>query len=76
MNYRLYITSDPDIMLGKPIIRDTRITVALIIRKMSEGAQFRDLLEMYPHLTETHLLAALAYASDVLANEEIIRLSA
>lgn len=76
MDYRPYIISNPKIMLGKPIIKDTRITVALIIRKMSEEAQFSDLLEMYPHLKEIHLLAALAYASDVLANEDVILLSA
>lgn len=45
MNYTEYIESNPDIMLGKPVIRGTRITVELIIQKLSEGASHQQLLE-------------------------------
>jgi Protein of unknown function (DUF433) len=45
------IAVDPDVMLGKPVIRGTRITVELILRKLSEGASEAELLEAYPHLT-------------------------
>ncbi|GAB3911348.1 DUF433 domain-containing protein [Larkinella knui] len=63
-------------MLGKPVIKGTRITVELLLRKMSEGATIPDLLKMYPHLQEADVLAALMYASDLMANEEMIDLSA
>jgi uncharacterized protein (DUF433 family) len=61
-------------MLGKPVIRGTRITVELILRKMAEGATAKDLLNMYPHLQQEDVMAALMYASEVLANEEVIEL--
>ncbi|KAA9352989.1 DUF433 domain-containing protein [Larkinella humicola] len=76
MNYRERIIADHQIMLGKPVIKGTRITVELILRKMSEGAAIPDLLRMYPHLQEEDVLAALMYASDLMANEEMIDLSA
>ncbi len=75
MNYREYIITNPNIMLGKPIIKGTRLTVELILRKLSEGASTVDLLEMYPHLEPIHILASFAYASDVMANEETISMS-
>ena len=63
---------DPKIMLGKPTIRGTRITVELILRKLAEGATEADLLEAYPHLTSQAIHAAMAYAADTLAHEELI----
>ncbi len=63
---------NPKIMLGKPVIRGTRITVELIVRKLSEGAKEEDLLDAYPHLTVEDIRAALAYAADSLAHEEVI----
>ena len=72
MNYKERIISDYQIMLGKPVIKGTRITVELLLRKLSEGATTSDLLAMYPHLQEADILAALMYASDVMANEEMI----
>lgn len=66
------IVSDHRVMLGKPIIRGTRITVELILRKLAQGATSTDLLKMYPHLTQADILAVLAYAADTLANEEIL----
>ena len=74
MNYKDRITSDHQVMLGKPVIRGTRITVELILRKMSEGATTNDLLTMYPSLQQEDVMAALMYASEVLANEEVIEL--
>ena len=68
--YDDYIITDYRVMLGKPILKGTRLTVELILRKLSEGASHADMLKMYPHLSEAHLLAVLAYAADVLANEE------
>ena len=76
MNYRERIVSDYQVMLGKPVIKGTRITVELLLRKLSEGATAQDLVRIYPHLQEADVTAALMYASDILANEEVIMLTA
>lgn len=66
------IEINPEVMLGKPVIRGTRITVELILRKLSEGATEADLLEGYPRLTRQDIQAALAYAASSLAHETIL----
>ena len=68
------IVRDPAIMFGKPVIRGTRITVELILRKIGEGATQADLLDAYPGLTAEDIKAAVAYAADTLAHEETILL--
>lgn len=60
------------VMVGKPVIRGTRIPVELILRKLSEGATEADLLDAYPRLTPEDIRAALAYAADTLAHENIV----
>lgn len=72
MNYTEYIESNAEIMLGKPVVKGTRISVALILKKLSEGATTQDLIGAYPNLNETSIKAVLAYASDVIANETVI----
>ena len=66
------ITVDPKVMLGRPVIRGTRIPVELILRKLAEGAPDAELLDAYPHLTRADIRAALAYAADALAHEDVI----
>jgi uncharacterized protein (DUF433 family) len=66
------IEINPKVMLGKPVIRGTRIPVELIIRKLSEGATEGDLLDAYPRLTVEDIKAALAYAAASLAHEVIV----
>lgn len=70
------IEINPEVMMGKPVIRDTRITVELILRRLSEGATEADLLDDYPRLSHEDVLAALAYAANVVAHEDIIFLPA
>lgn len=65
------IVSDPDIMVGKPTIRGTRITVELILEKLGEGMTIEEMLEAYPHLTREQVLAALQFAADYLRDEDI-----
>ena len=55
---------DPDIMLGKPVIRGTRVTVELILRKLAEGVAESDLIDAYPQLTSDDIKAAIAYEAD------------
>jgi len=66
------ITVDRKVMLGKPIIRGTRIPVELILRKLSEGATEADLLDAYPRLTRDDIQAAIGYAADTLVHEEMV----
>jgi uncharacterized protein (DUF433 family) len=66
------IITNPEIMLGKPIIRGTRITVEIILRKLSEGANFEDILKMYPNITIEDIYVAIDYAANTIANEEIL----
>ena len=53
------IEKNPDVMLGKPVIKGTRIPVELIIRKLGEGASIEDLLDAYPNLGQNDIHAAL-----------------
>ena len=66
------IEINPAVMLGKPVIRGTRIPVELILRKLAEGATEADLLDGYPRLAREDIQAALAYAADSLAHETIL----
>jgi uncharacterized protein (DUF433 family) len=66
------IALDPTIMLGKPVVRGTRITVELIVRKLGEGLSELDVLEAYPSLKVEDIRAALEYAADSLAHEQTI----
>ena len=65
----------PDVMLGKPVIRGTRIPVELIVREIGEGASIEDLLDGYPNLTKESVQAAFVYAADIIGNENIIYLN-
>jgi len=64
------IEINPEIMLGKPVIRGTRVTVELLLRALSEGATEADLLDAYPHLTLEDIKAAIAYAADAVGREQ------
>jgi len=67
MNDRIEL--NPDVMLGKPVIKGTRVPVELIVRKLGEGASIEDLLDRYPNLKKEDIQAALTYAANTLANE-------
>jgi uncharacterized protein (DUF433 family) len=72
MNYRDFISADSAVMLGKPVFSGTRIPVELVLRKMSEGMEFSEILVAYPALTKNALLAAISYIADILEREEVI----
>ena len=69
------IQINPRIMMGKPVIKGTRVTVELILRKLSEGAEEGSLLDAYPRLTKEDIQAAIRYAADSLAHEETVILT-
>lgn len=60
------ITSDPKVMMGKPVIAGTRITVEHILEELAAGSTIEELLESHPRLTREAVRAALAYALEVL----------
>jgi len=66
------IERNPEILFGKPVIKGTRITVEFLMRKLADGFNVEEILEMYPHLTLAQIQAAFAYAADIIANEIVI----
>jgi len=64
------IEINPAVLGGKPVVRNTRISVELLLRKLAEGATIPELLDAYPRLTADDVRACLAYAADTIANEE------
>lgn len=68
------IEINPQILAGKPVIKGTRISVELILRMLSQGISVEEILEEYPHLTEEDVKAALTYAAEALAVEEVLPL--
>ncbi|MBK7873733.1 MAG: DUF433 domain-containing protein [Saprospiraceae bacterium] len=67
-----YIEINPKVMMGKPVIKGTRITVELILEKLSVGESFQEILDEHPRLRQEHILAALAFATATLKNEVLI----
>lgn len=66
------ITSDPAILGGKPIIRGTRISVAMILEWMASGASRDEILNSYPHLTALDIEQALEYAAAAVQNDVVL----
>ena len=66
------IEINPDVMLGKPVVGDTRIPVELVLRKLGEGATTDDLLDAYPRLMKHDIHGCLVYAADTIAREETV----
>lgn len=72
MDWRQYIERAPSVMLGKPIFRDTRITVEFVLERLAQGARPEDLVRSHPPLTIEHVKAALGYALSVVRQDELI----
>jgi uncharacterized protein (DUF433 family) len=73
-DYAQRISTNPKVMVGKPVIRGTRIPVDLIVRMCAQGLSEQEILAEYPNLTLEDIHAALAYAADVVAGETILPL--
>jgi uncharacterized protein (DUF433 family) len=71
-DWRDRITADPGILVGKPIIKGTRISVELILGWLASGWSFEQILESYPHITREDVLAALAFAAEMMREDEYI----
>ena len=60
------IACDPEILMGKPVVKGTRLSVELILEKLSNGESMEDILTAHPRLTKEGIFSALGYASKVL----------
>ncbi len=69
MNWRDHIHSDPAILGGKPVISGSRISVELILERLSDGWSEDDLLRSFPHVTREQVRAAIAFAADMVSEE-------
>lgn len=75
-DYQNRVVVDPKVMLGKPLIKGTRITIELILRQLAQGIPTEDILENYPHLVRKDVLAAIAYANKLVEEESVYPLGA
>lgn len=74
MNWQGRIVVSPGVLVGKPIIKGTRIAVELVIDLLGRGYSQQQILEQYDHLTSEDIQACLAYASEVLRGEKVYAL--
>ena len=74
--FRQRITLDPNVMVGKPVIRGTRIPVELIVRMLAQGVSEEEILIEYPRLQPADIRAALTYAAETVAHEDVFPLMA
>jgi uncharacterized protein (DUF433 family) len=71
MSYGEMIVSDPQVMMGKPVIAGTRITVESILERLAAGESVEQILDAHPRLNEAGIRAALAFAADALRADVI-----
>jgi uncharacterized protein (DUF433 family) len=71
MTWQDRITIDPNLLVGKPIIKGTRMSVEFVVDLLGRGWNTAQVLKEYDHLTADDIQACLAYASDVLKSEAI-----
>ncbi|MBI3538074.1 MAG: DUF433 domain-containing protein [Chloroflexi bacterium] len=76
IDWRQYIHSDPKIMMGKPVVSGTRVSVELILEKLAAGETFEQLLEAHPRLTREAILASMAFAAESLRADLVYPLEA
>lgn len=68
---RQHIEINPAVLVGKPVIRGTRLSVEFVVRLVAQGIPNEEIIEQYPHLQPDDIKAALMYAARVLAHEEV-----
>lgn len=71
-NWQQHIEQRPEVMMGKPVIKGTRITVELILQRLGDGESEEALLGSYPQITVEHIRAAQSYAASALSRDEMI----
>lgn len=72
MNWKERLHSDPDVLFGKVVVRNTRISAELILEKLGHGNSYEDILAAYPRLTMEDIQACLLFAADMSKHEKIV----
>ncbi len=75
MDWKERISIDPKVLVGKPVIKGTRIAVEFLVELLAEGWTHAQILQNYPHLTEADIQAALHYASEMMKQEKVYPLT-
>ena len=75
MEWKEHIVVNPDILVGKPIIKGTRISVELLLDRFADGWSYDDILEAYPHLTREQVQAAVAFAAELFKEDRYIAIA-
>ncbi|MCW5922727.1 MAG: DUF433 domain-containing protein [Saprospiraceae bacterium] len=76
IHWQDYITSDSDILFGKPVVKGTRVPVHLILEKLGKGETIADLLLAYPRVSEQAIQACLIFAAETVKNETVVSVAA
>jgi uncharacterized protein (DUF433 family) len=76
MNWRDHIELRPDVLVGKPVLKGTRLAVEFVLDMIAAGVPEAEMLANYPRLTHDGILACVAYASDIVRSERVLPLSA
>jgi uncharacterized protein (DUF433 family) len=71
MTWRDHISLDPDVLVGKPVVKGTRIAVEFVLDLLVSGWSFDEILQNYPGLTADHIRACIAYAKDAVSDERV-----
>ena len=72
MDFMKRIIVDPKIMVGKPVIKGTRVPVDAILQRIAEGMTFVEILQDYPNITRDDIKAALEYSASLVRGDDII----
>ena len=71
-DWKTHITVDPDILVSKPIIKGTRISVELILDRLVDGWTMEQVLEAYPRVTRDDVLAAITFVTEIFCEEHFV----
>lgn len=73
--WQTWITSHPDVLVGKPVVKNTRLSVSFLLGLLAQGWTEAQILENYPQLNREGLRAAIAYAQETIEEEVMLELS-
>ena len=69
MDWKEYIHTDPNVLVGKPVVKGTRLSVDFLLRLFGNGWSYEQIFESYPHLTMDSIQAVFAFAAESLSEE-------
>ena len=75
MDWRERIMVDPNILVGKPVIKGTRISVELLMDRLSDGWTMEDILAAYPHISREDVLAAISFVTEIFKEEDYVAIA-